>query len=283
MPSEAANRATRREWRELGFFYDRDDQNKFWKLTGSRSGLLRFRDILLSYVADPRNALKSEHEHYGPYSYLEVMTWPEAGFDDHAIRGTLADLARLAALIDAKLLGARAGSAIRIQEEYAAESPYALVLDLREDGFDPAAVDPLLVAGRPLALDPLAVRGSPVEPAFITRPAGAPVYHGFEVLSDVVAGDFTFGKITDFEVETCDEGDAFVVAPDNSRAGLVWEISDKPYFQEISAPEAQRWGVWGVAFPNAMTSRENVRKNLEFILPELKKRWEEWRRINLSK
>jgi hypothetical protein len=283
MSSEATNRATRREWRELGFFYDRDDQNKLWKLTGSRSGLLRFRDVLLSYVADPRNALKSEHEHYGPYSYLEVMTWSEAGFDDHAIRGPVAALARLAALIEAKLSTARVGSTVRIQEEFAADSPYALVLDLREDGFDPAAADPLLAAGRPLALDSLATRGTQTEPAFITRPAGAPVYHGFEVLSDVVVGDFTFGKITDFEVEICDEGDAFVVAPDNSRAGLVWEISDKPYFQEISAPEAERWGDWGVTFPNAMTSRENVRKNLESILPELKKRWEEWRRINLNK
>src|SRR5437773_4027209 len=81
MPSDAANKATRREWRELGFFYDRDDQTRVWKLTSSRAGLLGFRDALLSYVADPRNALKSEHEHYGPYSYLEVMTWPEAGFD----------------------------------------------------------------------------------------------------------------------------------------------------------------------------------------------------------
>jgi hypothetical protein len=79
---------------------------------------------------------------------------------------------------------------------------------------------------------------------------------------------------------------AMKATPSSSRpttAGLVWEVSDKPYFQEISAPEAERWGVWGVSFPNAMTSRENVRKNLESILPELKKRWEEWRRVNLNK
>ncbi len=287
MASEATNRATRREWRELGFFYDRDDGNKVWILTGSRAGLLRFRDALLSYVADPRNASDSEHEHYGPYSYLEVMTSPNPGFDHHAIHGRVADLARLSALIVAKLATARPGSTIRIREEFAPDSPYALVLDLREDGFDPAAADVLLEpeppTGHPLALDPLAESSSQTEPAFIARPAGAPVYHGFEVLADVVVGGFTYGKITDFEIETCDEGDAFVVAPDNSRAGLVWEISDKPDFQEISAPEAERWGVWGVSFPNAMTSRENVRKNLESILPEIKKRWEEWRRVKLNK
>ena len=143
--------------------------------------------------------------------------------------------------------------------------------------------EPEAPTGRPLALDPLAKSGSQTEPAFSARPAGSPVYHGFEVLADVAVAGFTFGKITDFEIETSDEGDAFVVAPDNSRAGLVWEISDKSYFHEICAPEAERWGVWGVSFPNAMTSRENVRKNLESILPELKKCWEEWRRAKLSK
>ena len=120
-PSDATNKATKGEWRELAFFYDRDDQTRVWKLTGSRAGLLRFRDVLLSYIADPRNALKSEHEHYGPYAYLEVMTWPEAGFDDHAIRGPLTDLARLAQLIEAKLATARPGSSVRIHEEFAAD------------------------------------------------------------------------------------------------------------------------------------------------------------------
>jgi len=74
------------------------------------------------------------------------MTWPEAGFDEHAIRGPLDDLARLGNLIETKLATARPGSCIRIQEEFAAASPYALVLDLREDGFDPAEADPLLAA-----------------------------------------------------------------------------------------------------------------------------------------
>lgn len=132
--------------------------------------------------------------------------------------------------------------------------------------------------GRPLAIDPVAPSASPTEPAFIAPPAGAPVYYGFQVLSDVAVEGFTFGKITDFEMEHCNEGDAFVVAPDNSRAGLVWEVSDKSCFQEICRPEQEGWGVWGVCFPYAMTSHENVRRNLESILPELKKRWEEWRR-----
>lgn len=144
MPSDKVNKKTREEWRALGFFYDVDDDAKAWTFIGSRAGLLNFRDLLCAYVADPRNALQSEHQHYRPYTYLKVMTWPEAGFDKDAIRGPLADLARLAQLVEGKLATAQPGSAIRINDEFSADSRYALVLDVREDSFDPATEDPLL-------------------------------------------------------------------------------------------------------------------------------------------
>jgi hypothetical protein len=103
------------------------------------------------------------------------------------------------------------------------------------------------------------------------------VYHGFVVLDDVSADGFTLGKITDCESERCETGDAFVIAPDGSRAGLVWETYDPPYFQEVSPIETGRWGVWGVGFRLPMNSRENARRNLESVLPELKLRWAEWK------
>jgi hypothetical protein len=84
--------------------------------------------------------------------------------------------------------------------------------------------EPPASQGHPLALGPNARSASPTEPAFIARPEGAPVYHGFQVLPDVVVEGFTFGTITDFEAGPCDAGDAFVIAPDGSRAGLVWEV-----------------------------------------------------------
>jgi hypothetical protein len=142
--SDSTDLATRQEWRDLGFFYDRDDLAKVWRLTGSRAGLLRFRDALLAYVADPLNAEQSEHEHSGPFMYLEILTWPEAGFDEHAIRGTLPDLERLATVVEGELTKAQPGETIRIQSEFAANSPYALILVVREDDFDPAEADPTL-------------------------------------------------------------------------------------------------------------------------------------------
>lgn len=132
---------TRSEWRRLGFHYDRDDSAREWLLTGSRSGLLRFRDLLLEYAAKPGNSLRSEHEHYGPYSYLEVMTWNEAGIDNHAIYGSLDDIRRLALLIEERIASANPGATIVISDEYTKAPAYSLVLSVREDGFDPASAD----------------------------------------------------------------------------------------------------------------------------------------------
>jgi hypothetical protein len=131
----------KQHWRKLGFFCELDVERKRWTLTGSRAGLLYFPDLLLGYVADPQNAPDREHQRYGPYGSLEIMTWPDAGFDGNAIRGSLTGLARLAELIEAKLTTAEPGSRIVIREEFAENSPYSLVLDVRADGFDPASAD----------------------------------------------------------------------------------------------------------------------------------------------
>jgi hypothetical protein len=144
MPSEAVNEATRREWRELGFFYELDDGSKAWRLTGSRPGLLRFADILHLYVKNPRHNFIGEHSHYGPYMYLKIMTAPKAGFDGDSIHGSLADIERLATTIEGKLAAARPGAVLVIWDDFAPGSPYALVLQVREEGFDPASADPQL-------------------------------------------------------------------------------------------------------------------------------------------
>jgi len=131
----------KQEWRKLGFYCEMDREKKLWTLTGSRAGLLYFPDLLLGYVADPKNAANGEREHYGPYGTLEVMTYPDAGFDSHAIRGSMVALTHLAELVEVKLASAEPGSPILIREEFAADSPYSLMLDVRADGFDPSSAD----------------------------------------------------------------------------------------------------------------------------------------------
>lgn len=130
--------------------------------------------------------------------------------------------------------------------------------------------------GRRLRIDRNAESAVPGEAAFIARPSGTPVYHGFPILSDVSVEGFTFGMISDFEAEPMECGDAFIVAPDNTRCGVVWEVTEAGYFEQTIPAEDVRWGVWAVAFPFPMTSRDNVRRNLEFILPRLKEQWLLW-------
>ena len=140
--AEMTHDQIKQQWRKLGFYCELDDEKKLWTLTGSRAGLLYFPDLLLGYVTDPLNISSGHHEHYGPYGSLEVMTWAEPGFDGRAIRGSLVDLARLAAIIESKLAFAQPGEPLRIRAEYAPGSPYSLLLDVRPDGFDPASADP---------------------------------------------------------------------------------------------------------------------------------------------
>ena len=130
---------------------------------------------------------------------------------------------------------------------------------------------------KPLAVDSDAKSASPTEPAFVARPDGAPIYHGFRLLEDVTVEGFTFGAITDFEAEPCDSGDAFVVAPDGSRAGLVWELGTARAIEQVIPSEQERWGVWAVWFLHPMRTRADARKNLATVLPDLKARWEEWK------
>jgi hypothetical protein len=132
-------------------------------------------------------------------------------------------------------------------------------------------------AGRAIRLDPTAKSQTPGQPAFLSKPTRAPVYHGFPVLDDVEVDGFRLGMITDWEAAETDVGDSFVVAPDGSRAGLVWEVADHFYVTECLAATADRWGVWNVGFTRRMRSREAARANLADLLAVLAPVWQQWK------
>lgn len=132
---------------------------------------------------------------------------------------------------------------------------------------------------RPLRIDPEARSSDPDAPAFIAKPVGAPVYYGFPIVPGSDVDGFQFGMITDFEAQPDKTGDAFVVAPDGSRAGLVWESEvDEPYISAVLAPDSRRWGVWAVGVPLPLRRRADARSFLAALLPELRARWEKWKR-----
>ena len=135
-------KATIQEWRDLGFHYDRDDYAKRWLIQGSREGMNRFAALLAAFAANPRNDVAFEHDHYGPYGYLKVMNTPgERGFTEKAINAPRRDFDALAALIRVRVSTAVPGMTFSVKESFAPHSVYDLVLDVREDGFDPSSED----------------------------------------------------------------------------------------------------------------------------------------------
>jgi hypothetical protein len=122
--------------------------------------------------------------------------------------------------------------------------------------------------GRPILTDDEAESADPALPAFLAHPAGAPVYHGFPLVEETRTPDgWCFGAITDFI--DADYGDAFVVAPDGSRAGIVWEAGEGE-ISEIAAPEEGRWGVFAVWFRAPVRTVEDFTAELHAALPRLR-------------
>jgi hypothetical protein len=143
MPTEEVNQSTRQEWRDLGFFYDLNTGAREWRILGSADGLLLFANLLGEYAENSNNDRLSAHDHYGPYMYLEIGTSSKAEITDHWIAAPLNDLRHLASLVRERMANAKAGDRLSFRKDFAPESPYDLVLELKEAGFDPASADTL--------------------------------------------------------------------------------------------------------------------------------------------
>jgi len=127
---------------------------------------------------------------------------------------------------------------------------------------------------RPLKLDETAASANSELPAFLARPKGAPVYHGFPVVPETTTEGWCFGAITEYShADGCDSGDAFVVAPDGSRAGLVWSVGESEP-AEICPPSEGRWGVYQICFPKSIRTTDDLIACFRSVLPKLQRIYE---------
>lgn len=133
---------TKAEWRELGFFYDRDEEKKEWLFRGDREGLLKLAELFRRYGKNEKNRSLFEHDHYGPYMYFKVITvFEEKGFNENAIYGDLEDIFQLGGIIEKRITKMKVGNVEALRSEYSPESTYEMKLILEADGFDPVSVD----------------------------------------------------------------------------------------------------------------------------------------------
>jgi hypothetical protein len=141
MASDAAKENTRRAWRELGFFCGRDKTAKEWRIVGSVKGLKRFAAEMRSYASNPANDRLSEYTHFGPAMNLELGTSHQTEITEQWIGGPLEDLLRFATFIERSVQANVVGTRIALRANFSPLAPYELVLDVRDDAFDPASAD----------------------------------------------------------------------------------------------------------------------------------------------
>lgn len=108
---------------------------------------------------------------------------------------------------------------------------------------------------------------------FFIREKGERVYVGFPLIPETKTNGFTYGAITNFlqpdNEKGCLFGDGFIQAPDGSRAGLVWQVSDDVHIEQISEPEKDRWGVYSINFPKPIKNLDDLVFNFKKALPLL--------------
>ena len=127
-----------------------------------------------------------------------------------------------------------------------------------------------LLEGQVAQEDPTAESAIAGLPAFLAPPKGAPAYHGFPLLPNSEKDGFVFGVITRSRSDApAAWGDAYAVAPDGSRAGIVW-VMEGPVTETVFPPEPGRWGVYQFRFEHPGRSDADLILNLHAILPRLK-------------
>ena len=142
MPNEAAHEVTRRAWRELGFFCGKNDAAKEWRIVGSVAGLRKFAAEIRAYASNLANDRLSEYTQLGPAMNLEIGTSHQTEITEQWIGGTLVDLLRLATFIERSTQANVVGKCVALRSNFSPMAPYELILDVRDDAFDPASADP---------------------------------------------------------------------------------------------------------------------------------------------
>lgn len=93
-------------------------------------------------------------------------------------------------------------------------------------------------------------------------------YAQFCLVEETATDGWRLGTIMSFVGHAW--GDAFVEAPDGSRAGVVW-ILDSTEFKVLQPADEDRWGVYQVPFAKPMSGVNDLVENFRAALPQLRR------------
>lgn len=92
-------------------------------------------------------------------------------------------------------------------------------------------------------------------------------YAQFNIVDEALIDGWRLAMIMGYVDQTW--GDAFVQAPDGTRAGVVW-VLESDDFKTLQLPDGERWGVYQVPFKKRMANRHDVADNFRDVLPKLR-------------
>lgn len=142
------------DWRRLGFYYDFDERVAVnqWDFTKAELASRHLYELVDEYISNPDNPVVSEHQRYGPYGYLKIMTWSEPKITNSCFAGTLNDLGNLSALVRTKITSSAPGETFGISDDFGTKNTATARFLVMEDAFDPPSIDELIVSGRQRAV-----------------------------------------------------------------------------------------------------------------------------------
>lgn len=104
-------------------------------------------------------------------------------------------------------------------------------------------------------------------------------YKGFPIVEETGVDGWYYGLITehiepDMYPDGTEDGDGFVITPNEDIAGIAWEVGTGEIY-EICEPDKHRWGVWGVYFERRINTLDDIIYNFHKFLPELQAKYYE--------
>jgi hypothetical protein len=131
------------EWRQLGFYYElyKNGNVHQWRFFGSKFGFEEFSSLLYKYADDPINVNLSEHEHYGPYYYLKIMTSDVERITADMFEVTIQGARQLADIVLRKAMSHAPGETFSIETEFGNNNTASALFFLMNESFDPASLD----------------------------------------------------------------------------------------------------------------------------------------------
>lgn len=100
------------------------------------------------------------------------------------------------------------------------------------------------------------------------------IYFEIPVLPGVELEGWRLGLYTNSIDVDATAGDAYLVAPDGRRCGLVWRIAQPSWFVSLIGPNEHRFGTFEVACAHGPTSTHEARRFIAELLPDVRREWE---------